>query len=51
MEEKDAKSIWKGIKRIRMVDMANKVTRKQANKWEDKQVRKQTKGGVRKGQM
>ena len=34
-----------------MVDMASKETRKQANKREDKQVRKQTKGGVRKGKM
>ena len=31
--------------------MASKETRKQANKQECKQVGKQTKGGVRKGQM
>ena len=34
-----------------MIDMASKETRKQANKREDKQVRRQTKGGIRKGQM
>ena len=40
-----------GIKQISMIDMASKETRKQANKQEDNQARKQTKGGVRKGQM
>ena len=34
-----------------MMDMASKETRKQANKKEDKTCKKQTKGGVHKGQM
>ena len=53
----------RGIKQINMVDMANKETRKQANKREDKQARKQSnkqkgkqarkraKGGVPEGKM
>ena len=50
-KEKMQKAYERCIKQISMVDMASKETRKQANKREDKQVRKQTKGGVRKGQM
>ena len=41
----------KQISMIDMIDMASKEIRKQANKLESKQVRKQTKGGVHKGQM
>ena len=41
----------RSIKKISMIDMASKETRKQANKREGKQVRKQTKGGVREGRM
>ena len=46
MEGKDAKSIWKRHK-------ADKHDRhgKQRNKKANKQARKQTKGGVHKGQM
>ena len=41
----------RGIKQISMIDMEIKEKRQQANKREGKQARKQTKGGVRKGQM
>ena len=51
MEAKDAKRIWKRHKVDSMIDMASKETRKQANKHEGKEARKQTKGGVREGQM
>ena len=40
-----------GIKQISMIEMAIKETRKQVNRQEGKQTRKQTKGGVCKGQM
>ena len=50
-KEKMQKAYERCIKQISMVDMVSKETRKQANKREDKQVRKQTKGGVRKGKM
>ena len=48
-KEKMQRSYERGIKKISMIDMASKETRKQANKREGKQARKQTKGGVRKG--
>ena len=51
MEGKDAKSIRKGIRRISMIGMESKEARKQANKKKGNQARKQTKGGVCKGQM
>ena len=41
----------RGIKQISIIDMASIAAKKQANKWEDKQVRKKTKGVVRGGQM
>ena len=40
----------RGIKLISMIDMAS-IVGKQANKRKIKQGRKQTNGGVRKGQM
>ena len=45
------KAYERGIKQISMIDMANKETRKQANKRESEQARKQIKGGVCEGQM
>ena len=45
------KAYERGIKQISMIDIESKETRKQANKREGKQERRQTKGGVRKGQM
>ena len=45
------KAYERGIKKISMIDIASKETRKQANKREGKQARKQTKGGVYEGQM
>ena len=36
---------------MNVIDIASKETRKQANKREGKQARKQTKGGVREGQI
>ena len=41
----------RGIKHMNVIDIASKETRKQANKREGKQARKQTKGGVREGQI
>ena len=50
-KEKMQRVYERSIKKISMIDMASKETRKQANKREGKQVRKQTKGGVREGRM
>ena len=62
-KEKMQRVYERGIKQINMVDMANKETRKQANKREGKQARKQSnkqkgkqarkraKGGVPEGKM
>ena len=50
-KEKMQRAYERGIKQISMIDMANKETRKQANKREGEQARKQIKGGVREGQM
>ena len=50
MEGKIQRAYERGIKQISMIDMARKETRKRANKREGKEARKQTKGGVRKGQ-
>ena len=45
------KAYERGLKKLSMIDMACKETRKQANKREDKHARKQTKGGVHMEQM
>ena len=50
-KEKMQRAYEGGIKQISILDMASKETRKQANKWEGKQARKQTKGGVCEGKM
>ena len=51
MEGKDAKCILRRHKADKHDRHGKQNTRKQANKREDKQARKQTKGGVHKEQM
>ena len=50
-KEKMQRVYERSIKKISMIDMASKETRKQANKSEGKQARKQTTGGVHEGPM